>query len=145
METVEDKFRVVMTHRFRSIEAAERHVPPSLWPYFLHPPSGQAFVAPLGTRSSPEVLAHVNHGRWLGDCPFCASSQHVSKRDPWFFCAACLNAAVDHHAVPVEWPKDADAIEETLRERPFVTTRNWRPGETVASLRAENRQHLPRG
>lgn len=143
IETLEERFRVPMAHRFRSLDAARQHVPPHLWPFFLHPPRGQMFVPPAGHALEPSAQARVSRSRWIANCPMpgCNSRQHVSKDDHLFFCAHCLNEAVGNRTVPVEWPRDVDGIERVLLVRPFAGNRNWHPGETIADLERENREH----
>ena len=65
----------------------------------------------------------------------------MSKDDPRFFCAHCLNAAADNKTVPVVFPRDHEHIEGLLAARPFVTTRNWQPGETTKDIARENAEH----
>ena len=95
---------------------------------------------PMPTATVPAVtaLAYVNHGRWCVDCPFpgCHSSQYASRTDHRFFCVHCGRGWVS-----VTWPDDLTtaAIEAALGIRPESTIRNWKPGETVADLDAENK------
>jgi hypothetical protein len=108
-------------------------------------------VAPTLTRrgeldTSVSTHAYVNHGNWIADCPFCPSAQLISFNDPRFLCASgecCVNAAVKGAYVPVVVPTPSNraAIEEALLKRPVMASRNWRPGETVPQLRAENKEH----
>ena len=39
------------------------------------------------------------------------------------------------------WPANVAAIEAVLLQRPDPQTRNWRPGEAMGVLRAENEAH----
>lgn len=130
-----------MAHLFRTYDEAAKHVPPSLWPYYLYPPDGQPYIPPTGKTDAHETHAYVNRGRWLARCPFCPSIQHVSKTDPWFFCADCLNTAADNQAIPVRWNDHHEKIEAALLARPYVTTRNWEPHETAKDLHDENKAH----
>lgn len=92
---------------------------------------------PSTTVTEPAVDAYVNHGRWVGDCPFCPSASMVSPDDPRFFCAECANAAVGGQYVPVAFPADVERIENELVQRPVAANRNWQPGETATDLAAE--------
>jgi hypothetical protein len=141
VQTLEQAHGGKIARRFGTVEQALAHIEPHLWPYFLHPPQGQPFVPPAGHTTEHVAVAHVNHGRWIARCPFCPSAQHVSKNDPRFFCAGCLNAAVDNRTVPVAWTDKHERIEELLGARPFVTTRNWFPHETLKDLARENKEH----
>lgn len=92
-------------------------------------------------RASDEVLvARVDHGRWLADCPACNAGIALT---PGVAEAFCFGAGCAHHFTNIVWPSDEaiDEIERTLRARPKVPTRNWWPTETVHALRAENRAH----
>lgn len=86
------------------------------------------------------ALAYVNHGNWTVDCPFpgCWAAQFASREDRRFFCTHCGRGWVR-----VVWPDDLEllAIEAALLIRPESPTRNWTPGEAVADLEAENREH----
>jgi hypothetical protein len=88
------------------------------------------------------VAGHVNHGRWIADCPDpdCGGAELVSFDNPYLFCCECRNAHVQHDLIPVKLPKPGvrGEIEAYLRARPDVASRNW-SGEKVAVLRDENR------
>jgi hypothetical protein len=59
----------------------------------------------------------------------------------YVWCPLCGNRATGRRWRPVAYPDDFEAIEAALRARPDPTTRNWTPGETVADLLDENREH----
>lgn len=84
------------------------------------------------------AVAVVQRGAWVAFCPSpgCPSGEFVEPGLP-FFCCVCANAAVGHLWRPVVWPANRGAIEAALGERPVPQTRNWLPGETPESLRAE--------
>lgn len=87
------------------------------------------------------VQAFVNDGRWLVMCEVCNGAQEASRSDRRFLCVDCLNAGHGGLWRRVEWPRDAEAIEAVLSARPQVANRQWRPGETIRDLLAENREH----
>jgi hypothetical protein len=87
-----------------------------------------------------KVVARVNHGRWIVDCPFCTGAQLASPTDRRFLCADCGNVNIDGKWITVTWPSDAETIEATLAVRPREN-RNWRPDESIADLRRENVEH----
>lgn len=101
----------------------------------------------LAAPSEPEfeqrraVLAYVNHGRWLVDCPDCANADHVDPDDPIYVCVACGNRG-RYLRVIFPGARGVDAIERLLGARPDETTRNWSPGETKMSLERENQANL---
>lgn len=81
------------------------------------------------------VRAYANHGRWVWDCP-CGCAQVCSAVDPRAFCVGCFNGGDGWW--PVVWPARVDDIAELLGRRPDEEARNWKPGETLEQLQAEN-------
>jgi hypothetical protein len=57
----------------------------------------------------------------------------------WRGLACCYECGAIYERL--ELPAKADEIERLLVARPDLQTRNWRQGETVADLHAENRAH----
>lgn len=98
-------------------------------------------------KAAEAVVAYVNHGRWVADCPdpACAGAELVDPAEPLFYCLSCYNAAVGGAWRPVRFPPRSarQAIEQALLERARPERRNWYPGETVEDLRREHalRQH----
>lgn len=81
------------------------------------------------------LVAYVNHGRWVADCPECGGGigAWVEMAD-----AACLDCA---HVYRITFPtvKRRKAGEALLDVRREPKHRNWRPdAEDVARLRTEN-------
>lgn len=115
-----------------------RHAPGTVAAALVGTPKGPP---PAGLAPTPVAVAHVNHGRWLAECPFerCASAQYASRADRRFFCVECSNAGTGMW-VAVAWPAETEltAIEAALSARPDRRSRNWAPPETVADLAAEN-------
>lgn len=92
-----------------------------------------------------DVLVVANHGRWIIECPDGdGGAQLASRADPRFMCVECLNASVDGKWRRVVWPKDADKIGAVLDARAFEVNRNWTGDETLADLKAEDREHAPK-
>lgn len=85
--------------------------------------------------------ARIDANRWIVDCPDCGSAEFAFVADPRFLCTNCLNATVGGACRPVTFPRNRDAIEAALLLRPVPRTRDWRPGETVAALARQNRDH----
>lgn len=81
------------------------------------------------------VAAYANHGRWIVDCPHCTAGISVDRDWPDARCLDC--GAV---FAQVLWPADLDAIETLLTVRP-LQHQNWRPGESLDMLRADNLDH----
>jgi hypothetical protein len=86
------------------------------------------------------IEVYANHGRWVAECPVCHGAQLASRTDPRFFCVDCLNAYNGGKWVPLVWPEDVRAIEDALVDR-ATPHRNWRTGENVSDLAADNEAH----
>lgn len=99
----------------------------------------------IGVALGVATEAFVNGGRWLALCQTesCNGAEYVNLDELLFFCCECRNAESDHHAIRVVLPdaKTRKQVEAYLGARPAWETRNWHPTETVAQLRAENREH----
>ncbi len=80
------------------------------------------------------VSARIESGFWVATCE-CGAGNGVHPEWERARCFAC--GAVHRVRLPRQWR----AIEHVLLERPLSETRNWKPGETLAGLRAENREH----
>ena len=98
------------------------------------------------------IDAYMNHGRWVADCPeddgYSDVPHLIGKEttarltggvEPWIECPA-------HGRYVVMFPAEWSEIEAVLNKRPGdpvlgAKHANWRPGETVESLRAENVEH----
>ncbi|CAB4166844.1 hypothetical protein UFOVP1383_39 [uncultured Caudovirales phage] len=93
---------------------------------------------------APPAFAYVNHGRWVADCPMngCGGALVVAPYMRGFLCGSCINVDAAHRFRPLSWPENGAEIEAALDVRPLETTRNWRPGETVEDLLAENEREL---
>lgn len=99
-----------------------------------------ALAAALEAKTAPmteAVLARVDHGRWVVDCPSCSSAQYGCKTDHRFMCVECHNVTANGLWRPVIWPKNHEQIEKALAHR-ATANHHWRPGETIAQLEAEN-------
>ena len=114
----------------------------SLTEYAARFPSSVGDLAPPGDGVALDVtaIARANAGRWIADCPQsgCDGAMYVNFDDPRFFCCECRNAGFGGVPVKIALPKDREAIEAVLLERPVPATRNWTPGETIGQLEAEN-------
>ena len=94
------------------------------------------------TQISPiTVQAYISEGRWVADCPAgCGGALLMPLNDPWYFCVNCGSGW--HRVV---FPPAMREIQTLLLKRPLEggipKTRNWRVGESVDQLRAENLAH----
>jgi hypothetical protein len=96
---------------------------------------------PAGVAKGPFVFAFVNHGRWIGRCPFCRSALLVSFTRPLFFCAGgCYCEASGYQELPVIFPAAKNEIERLLSLRPSSVNRSWSIDETVRDLERDNRK-----
>ncbi len=88
-----------------------------------------------------EVIARINHGRWVANCPFCPSAELVEPGEA-FFCldASCGMAKNDNHPMAVVFPENRAEIEQALQTRP-PENQNW-TDETIDALVAENVEML---
>ncbi len=91
-----------------------------------------------------QVIARVNHGRWVANCPFCAGAELVEPGAVFF----CLGADPDggmakngNHPMAVVFPVNRAEIESALQARP-IENQNWTPNEKVDDLVAENVEML---
>lgn len=87
-----------------------------------------------------KVLAYVNHGRWLCDCPGCNTGWQVQIETPLVLYDA--KARVQQrckcgYELAVQFPAEYEAINEALAERRLAVNRNWYPHETVIDLLAQ--------
>lgn len=78
-------------------------------------------------------VARVDHGRWCCDC-VCGNGMAASRA--WNTAICIVGCGARYFAVI--FPVEADAIEAVLLRRERDANRNWRPGETLADLMAEN-------
>lgn len=102
------------------------------------------FESVAGNKTGPSELAvhaHVNHGRWIVECPDCAGAQMACPDDHRFMCNYCANVLTGGLWRPVVWPKNKAAIDEALMARPLPRNRNWLPHERASDLKAENVEH----
>lgn len=103
--------------------------------------SHAAFIARLAKRGArfmvhditEPIQARIDANRWLVDCECgncCAS-------DPEWGIACCYACGAVYRSV--SFPDDRELLESVLVERKGLMQRAWEPGETLATLVAENR------
>lgn len=95
---------------------------------------GAAIAVQEDTRS---LIAYVNHGRWIVDCPCGAGS----ATDPAWREARCFGCGTVYANVVFPPDEDRARIEALLMKRPRIEHRNWFPHERVDDLAAENVAH----
>ena len=87
-----------------------------------------------------EVMAEVNHGRWIARCSVCGGAEEAAWQEPIFYCLSCGNAENGGHTMGIIFPENRVEIEGVLLARP-MENRNWVPGEMAAELAVENMEH----
>lgn len=96
----------------------------------------KANLAELGIKAHPSnrpAFAFISEGRWVAGCGVCNGAEFVTEDSP-MVCGTC--GAVSQ----VTWPDEVTELEDVLNARPMVN-QNFLPGETVALLKAENKEH----
>ena len=85
------------------------------------------------TLTTTPLVAYLNWGRWVADCP-CNSGLLIGNGSGVYRCRDCGERS--QVRMPVEWQE----AERLCRNRP-PKHRNWREDETIAGLIAENIMH----
>jgi hypothetical protein len=85
------------------------------------------------------MYAYANFSRWVADCGYpmyCDGAMELNRFQDGFICEC-------GRATTVVWPDVAmvEGVERLLSMRPNPKNRNWRPGETLIDLMAENALH----
>jgi len=83
------------------------------------------------------VQAYVGAGAWRVRC----TCGEAPPADPDWRLACCSGCGAIYEGVHFPPADTLAAIEAVLVLRPNQATRNWRPGETLEDLRAENLAH----
>lgn len=80
---------------------------------------------------APDVYAFVNHGRWIGRCPYCSSARGVQPNVN-YWCPDCGMVELGGQEAPIVWPgvADVDLADDLLAVRP-KGARNWDPSPTA--------------
>lgn len=91
-------------------------------------------------RSQRNVIAYINHGRWVADCPNCKNTEFVWE-DNLFFCTQCRNNWQKGATLRVIIPLFRSRIEYLLSYRP-IQNRNWLLTESVTDIEKENLKYL---
>lgn len=123
-----------------------------------HPASPAAYLAVAVARAKKAgrqvvdddraLIAYVNHGRWVADCPHCNGGIML---DPTWPLAACLGAGCHRVFRAIAQPAEWAQIEEILAVRP-VPHQHWgyergvarsltAPVQSIADLHRENAEH----
>ena len=108
--------------------------------------NGMRPPAANGVTAGGDIQAYIDCGRWLAECPDCHSAQVISDKTRDFWCLHCGNASIDFKWRHIRMPRNRKVLEDVLVLRPAARsdralTRNWKTGETVDDLKAENVAH----
>ena len=69
------------------------------------------------TEIEGEVVARVDWGRWLADCPYCGGAELVSRKTGIFYCLSCGMADQGGRPMRAVFPDDLEEIEAELTTR----------------------------
>lgn len=99
--------------------------------------------------SNVRATAWMYQGQWVADCPrACGNVEKRGRCDDGttggldvraFYCRPAHGGC--GVTCPVDWPYRICEIEALVLARPFRDNQNWRPGEDLLDLLAENLQH----
>lgn len=67
--------------------------------------------------SEVEVVARIDHGRWIADCK-CNGAEYVDPSEPIFFCLSCMNVDYGGKLRPVKFPPAEIRLEIEARLKP---------------------------
>lgn len=81
----------------------------------------------MTTLITQTVLAYVNHGRWIAECPrqFCNNAVKLTGGETTFRCLIKFEGCGQE--ATIVWPPNAQEIWDALLLRPVPSTRNWFP------------------
>lgn len=138
---------MILDGRSLSIGTLGQDVGPREYLAALYPKADIPPVAHVALLAEP-LIARCNHGLWIASCACGADGLPtpgciVFPDAPWGWCVRCGNRRHGGcwRTVLVPTPEERARIEAVLLCRPDPATWNWRPGETVADLIAENVAH----
>ncbi|MFD9225375.1 hypothetical protein ACFWDI_36445 [Streptomyces sp. NPDC060064] len=94
---------------------------------------------PQGVLPGEVLIARIDAGRWVAQCPHCSSAQVVTPDDPRMWCVECLPDGWSR----VRFPADPAATEATVEGQP-TRERFWWADDDTAWNRRRPRQPLTR-
>lgn len=75
-----------------------------------------------------QLIARIDAGRWVAQCPTCASAQVVTPTDPRMWCVDCKPDAW----TSVRFPSDCEGAEATVADLPVSERFWWADDDTEA-------------
>lgn len=85
------------------------------------------YPRPDGILLGSELIARVDAGRWVAQCPDCASAQVVSPDDPRMWCVDCQPDGWSR----VRFPEDPAAVEAEVAAQPARDRFWWADDDTA--------------
>lgn len=108
---------------------------------YLENAEKRGYPRPEGTEPDAVLIARVDAGRWVAQCPLCLSAQVVSPTDPRFWCVDCQPAAWTR----LRFPDDVAAVEQLAVAEPVKARRFWWADDDTAYNRPRaGRQLTPK-
>lgn len=108
--------------------------------------SGMGWHLPGTSERAHILLARVDEGRWVVDCPVptCGDAKVIAQTNPIYICHVCGSEANNRKWYDVRIPRNWQGIQVELLRNPaprafYAVNRNWTPGQTIADLTAERR------
>ncbi len=107
-------------------------------------------MAPIRLQSvqpvdAPRAVAYVDKGNWWARCPSgaCCGIEYIDPDVGLFFCCSCYNVEWGGAPLFVDFPDvtTRTEIERLLLARPNHINRNWRPGDSLTDIEADNIAH----
>lgn len=105
---------------------------------YLENAEKRGYPRPEGTDLDAVLVARVDAGRWLAQCPLCLSAQVVSPTDPRFWCVDCQPAGWTR----LRFPDDVAAVEQMVAAEPVKARRFWWADDDTAWNRPRPRRPL---
>lgn len=95
------------------------------------------YPKPDGLLPGVVLIARVDAGRWVAQCPHCQSAQVVTPTDPRMWCVDCMPEGWSR----VRFPADPSAVEATVEGQP-ARHRFWWADDDTAWNRPRHRRQL---
>ncbi|MFF7200526.1 hypothetical protein [Streptomyces sp. NPDC008141] len=89
-------------------------------------------------QSGVTLIARIDAGRWVAQCPDCASAQVVSPEDARFWCVTCQPDTWTR----VRYPADPAAVEASVEAKPARDRFWWADDDTEAFNRPRQQRPL---
>lgn len=98
------------------------------------------YPKPEGMLPEPALIARIDAGRWVAQCPHCLSAQVVTPDDPRMWCVDCMPDGWFR----VRFPDDPTAVEATVEALPARARFWWADDDTAWNRRRPRRALTPK-